>query len=74
MSFIYRSLSGNRTVRAEVDRRYALPDMNRANNVWPLVPGIPSTLVPVVSRYSLTDDSTIRVIRHDRSNSLSAYG
>jgi hypothetical protein len=33
--FIYRSLAGNRIMRAEVDPRHALPDIDRANNVWP---------------------------------------
>ena len=33
--FIYRSLAGNRIMRAEVDARHALPDIDRANNVWP---------------------------------------
>ena len=33
--FIYRSLAGNRIMRAEVDARHALPDVDRANNVWP---------------------------------------
>jgi hypothetical protein len=33
--FVYRSLPGNRIIHAEVDARHALPDINRANNVWP---------------------------------------
>jgi hypothetical protein len=33
--FIYRSTGGSRVTRAEVDARHALPDTNRANNVWP---------------------------------------
>jgi hypothetical protein len=33
--FVYRSLSGNRIMRVEVDPRHALPDVDRANNVWP---------------------------------------
>jgi hypothetical protein len=33
-TFIYRSLAGNRVVRAEVDPRHVLPDISRENNVW----------------------------------------
>jgi len=33
--FTYRAPSGRRVVKAEVDPRQALPDINRANNAWP---------------------------------------
>lgn len=34
-SFVYRVPGGKRVVRAEVDPGHALPDIDRANDVWP---------------------------------------
>jgi hypothetical protein len=36
--FVYRVPEKKRVTRAEVDPRHALPDINRANNVWPRGP------------------------------------
>jgi hypothetical protein len=33
--FVYRVPEKKRVTRAEVDPRHALPDIDRANNVWP---------------------------------------
>ena len=34
-TFVYRVPERKRVVRAEIDPRRALPDINRLNNVWP---------------------------------------
>jgi hypothetical protein len=39
-SFVYRSLAGNRIVRAEVDPRRVMPDVRRENNAWAARPGV----------------------------------
>jgi hypothetical protein len=43
--FVYRVPGTTAVTRAEVDARHALPDTNRANNVWP----IPGPTVPIRS-------------------------
>jgi hypothetical protein len=37
-AFTYRVPGGRRVVRATVDPRHALPDVDRANNTWPRGP------------------------------------